>query len=320
MAIANYDYSKQIENLKNAQQKAATAELQATRNQALSNLNAEQQQNAANYAAQRSTANAQNRLAAKNFQEYLANTGRANSGLGAQAAMQYNNNLNTSLNSIYGAENAANADILRRRTDAANAYNSGLAKANADIQANYIQALIDERAKRWDRDMQIAQQKQAEKEFQESVRQFNKNYELQKRNFSSGSGGGSSRRGARGSYGGYDIELDDGIGAIASTVPTAKASSKTTSKNTSKSSSNKKKTSAIAKAAKAFNIGTQLSRGPTGLATLGLSKVASIAKKAASSKKTKKTTKKSTTSKKTTSKNNPTKLKISRTELLKAKK
>ena len=190
MAIANYDYSKQLNNLRNAQKNAAVADLQATRNQALSNLAAEQQQNAANYATQRTTANAQNRLAARNFQEYLANTGRANSGLGAQAAMQYNNNLNTSLNSIYGAENAANADILRRRTDASNAYNTGLAKANADIQANYIQALIDERAKRWERDMQIAQQKQAEKEFKESVRQFNKNYELQKRNFSSGSGGG----------------------------------------------------------------------------------------------------------------------------------
>ena len=204
MAIANYDYSKQLNNLKTAQKNAAVADLQATRNQALSNLTAEQQQNAANYATQRSTANAQNRLAARNFQEYLANTGRANSGLGAQANMQYNNNLNTSLNSIYGAENAANADILRRRTDAQNAYNTGLAKANADIQANYIQALLDERAKRWDREMQIAQQKQAEKEFKESIRQFNKNYDLQKRNFSSGSGGGSS------SYGGTSYKKSGG--------------------------------------------------------------------------------------------------------------
>lgn len=223
MAISNYDYSKQIANLKNAQQKAATADLQATRNQALSNLNAEQQQNAANYATQRSTANAQNRLAARNFQEYLANTGRANSGLGAQANMQYNNNLNTSLNSIYGAENAANADILRRQTDAQNAYNTGLAKANADIQANYIQALIDERAKRWERDMQIAQQKQAEKEFKESIRQFNKNYELQKRNFSSGSGGGGYS---------YRSGKSSKSGKISSSVPAFTDSQKTKTTNT----------------------------------------------------------------------------------------
>lgn len=185
--MASLDYSNQLANLKNAQKKAAVADLQNTRNQALSNLNAEQTQNRANYAAQRSTANAQNRLSARNFQEYLANTGRANSGLGAQANMQSQNNLNTSLNNIYGAENAANADILRRRTDAQNAYNSGLASANANIEANYIQALLDEKARAFERQM-------AEKEFKENVRQFNENLKLQKRNFSSGSGGGSSRR------------------------------------------------------------------------------------------------------------------------------
>lgn len=184
--MASLDYSNQLANLKNAQKKAAVADLQNTRNQALSNLNAEQTQNAANYAAQRSTANAQNRLSARNFQEYLANTGRANSGLGAQANMQSQNNLNTSLNNIYGAENAANADILRRRTDAMNAYNTGLAGANANIEANYIQALLDEKARAFERQM-------AEKEFKENVRQFNENLKLQKRNFSSGSGGGSSR-------------------------------------------------------------------------------------------------------------------------------
>lgn len=226
MAISNYDYSKQIANLKNAQQKAATADLQATRNQALSNLNAEQQQNAANYATQRSTANAQNRLAARNFQEYLANTGRANSGLGAQANMQYNNNLNTSLNSIYGAENAANADILRRRTDAQNAYSTGLAKANADIQANYIQSLIDERNARFDRDMKLASQRLAEKEFKESIRQFNKNYDLQKRNFSSGSGGGGSRTGAYKISDSPVIKKETPVKQKTYKIPNAKSSSK----------------------------------------------------------------------------------------------
>ncbi|MBQ6628578.1 MAG: hypothetical protein IJI98_10945 [Methanosphaera sp.] len=189
--MASLDYSSQLKNLVNAQKKAQTAELQNTRNQALSNLQAEQQQNAANYATQRSTANAQNRLSARNFQEYLASTGRANSGLAAQASMQNSNNLNTSLNNIYSAENAANADILRRRTDAQNAYNTGLAAANANIQANYIQALLDQKAKAWERAMQ-------EKEYKENVRQFNENLKLQKQQlqqrFSSGSGGGRTYR------------------------------------------------------------------------------------------------------------------------------
>lgn len=186
--MASYDYSKQLSNLKKAQQKAQTAELQNVRNQALSNLNAEQAQNTANYAAQRSSANAQNRLSARNFQEYLASTGRANSGLGAQANMQYNNNLNTSLNNIYGAENAANADVLRRITDAKNAYSTGLAAANANIEANYIQALMNEKDKAFNRQLQ-------EKQYKESIRQFNENLKLQKQKlFSSGSGGGSSYR------------------------------------------------------------------------------------------------------------------------------
>lgn len=148
--------------------KAAVADLQNTRNTALSNLQAEQQQNAANYAAQRNTANAQNRLSARNFQEYLANTGRANSGLGAQASMQYNNNLNTSMNNIYGAENAALADIARRRTDAQNAYSSGLASANATIEANYIQNLLKQQQQDWENKMAL-------KQFNESVRQYNQN-------------------------------------------------------------------------------------------------------------------------------------------------
>ena len=185
------NYTTQLNNLKNAQKKAAVADLQNTRNTALSNLAAEQQQNAANYATQRNTANAQNRLSARNFQEYLANTGRANSGLGAQAAMQYNNNLNTSMNNIYGAENAANADIARRRTDAQNAYSSGLASANANIEANYIQNLLKQQQQDWENKMAL-------KQFNESVRQYNLNRQDSLRGFSSG--GRSSSGGSSGSY------------------------------------------------------------------------------------------------------------------------
>ncbi len=186
------NYTTQLNNLKNAQRKAAVADLENTRNQALSSLQAEQAQNAANYAAQRNTANAQNRLSARNFQEYLANTGRANSGLGAQASMQHANNLNTSMNNIYGAENAALADIARRRTDAQNAYSSGLASANATIEANYIQNLLKQQQQDWENKMAL-------KQFNESVRQFNLNRQDSLRGFSSGgryssSGGRSGKK------------------------------------------------------------------------------------------------------------------------------
>jgi hypothetical protein len=185
-------YEDDLNRLKNAQRDAAVADLQNTRNQALSNLDAEQRQNASAYNQQRLTANAQNRLSAKNFQEYLATTGRANSGLSAQARMQNANNLNTSLNYLNAGETSALADINRRRTDATNAYNTGLAGANAQIEANYIQNSLEQRDKERQRDLQ-------ERQFQESIRQFNENMALQRQQlysrFSSGSGGGRSSKG-----------------------------------------------------------------------------------------------------------------------------
>lgn len=208
-------YETELNNLKNAQRNAAVANLENTRNQALSNLQAEQQKNAATYNQQRSTANAQNRMSARNFQEYLASTGRANSGLNAQARMQNANNLNTSLNTLNAGESAALADINRRTTDAHNAYNTGLASANAQIEADYIKNLLDQRNQELARDLQ-------ERQFQESVRQFNENLALQKQQlqqrFSSGSGGGgrssggrSSRRSSGGSSNG-DLGFTDSTG------------------------------------------------------------------------------------------------------------
>lgn len=184
-----YSYEAELNNMKNAQKQAAMADLQATRDKTLSDLQAEQNTNKATYNTQRSTANVQNRLGAKNFQEYLANTGRANSGISAQARLQNQNNLNTSLNNINSAETASNVDIERRRTDAGNAYNSGLASANANIEANYISNLLAQRQKAAELEMQ-------ERQFNESVRQFNEQMALQRQqmysNFRSGRGGGKS--------------------------------------------------------------------------------------------------------------------------------
>lgn len=166
-------YEEDLNRLKTAQKNAAIADLENTRNQALSNLEAEKNQNTTLYNQQRSTANAQNRMQAKNFQEYLAATGRANSGLPAQARMQYNNNLQNSLSYLNAGEAGALADINRRATLAHDTYNSGLASANANIEANYIQSLLDERNKELNRQLQ-------ERQLQEEIRQFNENLALQR--------------------------------------------------------------------------------------------------------------------------------------------
>ena len=182
------NYEQELNNLRNAQKNAAMADLQATRDTSLSNLQAEEAKIKPTYAAQRSTANAQNRIAARNFQEYLANTGRANSGIGAQYEMSRQNSLQNGLNAINSAEAQSLADIARRRSDVQNAYNTGLASANANVEANYIKNLLDQRQQQWERDFQ-------QKQFDESVRQYNQNRQDQlNRAFSSGGGSGSSSR------------------------------------------------------------------------------------------------------------------------------
>ena len=211
-------YEEDLNRLKEAQRNAAISGLENTRNQALSNLQAERNQNTSMYNQQRSTANAQNRMSARNFQEYLATTGRANSGLGAQARMQNANNLNTNLNYLNAGEASALADINRRTTDAQNAYNTGLAGANAQIEADYIKNLMAEREKQLQREFQ-------ERQFQEQIRQFNENMALQRQQlqsrFSSGSGGGGSTRSSSNNNGYVDTGDTVAVGTGQSdTLPT----------------------------------------------------------------------------------------------------
>jgi len=180
------NYEQDLAKLKEAQKNAAVADIEAQRNAALSNLQAEEARIKPEYAAQRSTANANNRVAARNFQEYLANTGRANSGIGAQYEMSRQNSLQNGLNAINAAEAQSVADIARRRTDAENAYNTNLAGINAQVEANYIDNLLKQRQQQWEREFQ-------QKQFDESVRQYNQNrQDSLRRAFSSGGGSSSS--------------------------------------------------------------------------------------------------------------------------------
>lgn len=162
----NYDYEADLNRLKEQQKQSAIADLENQRNQSLSDLKAEEATIKPTYYKKKDTANVQNQIAAKNFHEYLVNSGRSNSGIGAQYEMSRQNSLQRSLNDLNTQEAADLADIARRRTDVNNAYNSGLTSANAQIEANYITNVLNERQKAWER-------QQAEKEFNESVRQFN---------------------------------------------------------------------------------------------------------------------------------------------------
>lgn len=162
----DYNYEADLQKLKEQQQKKAMADLKNQQNQSLSNLSAEEATIKPTYYKKKDTANVQNQIASKNFAEYLANSGRSNSGIGAQYEMSRQATLQRNLNDLNTEEASAIADINRRRTDVNNAYESGLASANAQIEADYITNLLNERQKAWER-------QQAEKEFNESVRQFN---------------------------------------------------------------------------------------------------------------------------------------------------
>lgn len=178
----NYNYEEDLNKLKDAQKQSAIADLEKQKNQSLSDLQAEEAKIKPTYYKKRDTANTQNQIAARNFHEYLVNSGRSNSGIGAQYEMARQSTLQKNLNELNTQEAADIADINRRRTDVNNAYTSGLASANAQIEANYIQNLLNERQKAWER-------QQAEKEFNESVRQFNAQMAASR----SRSSGGSSR-------------------------------------------------------------------------------------------------------------------------------
>lgn len=193
MAI-NFDYENQLNKMKEAQKQSAIADLETTRNQALSDLEQERTTNAANYNTQRNQANIQNQIAAKNFKEYLVNSGRANSGIMPQYEMNRQNNLQRSLNDINSSQNMALADINRRGTLANQTYNTGLQSANAQIEANYINNLLAQQQAAWERDMQ-------ERQLAEQIRQYNENLAFQKQQYANqlarqsvkSSGGGSSK-------------------------------------------------------------------------------------------------------------------------------
>lgn len=189
----NYDYEADLNRLKEQQKQAAIADLEKEKNQSLSDLNAEEATIKPTYYKKKDTANVQNQLAAKNFHEYLVNSGRSNSGIGAQYEMSRQNSLQRSLNDLNTQEAADLADIARRKTDVNNAYNSGLTSANAQIEANYITNLLNERQKAWERE-------QAEKQFNESVRQFNASLAASRSSSSRSSSSSSSKK--------YEVNTD----------------------------------------------------------------------------------------------------------------
>lgn len=259
------DYTTQLNNLRNAQKQAAVADLENTRNTTLSNLQAEEAKINPAYEAKRTQTSNASKVNARNFQEYLANTGRANSGIGAQYEMGRQNSLNRDINALNTAQAQDVADIARRRTDANNAYNTSLAGANAQVEANYIQNLLQQQQQQWENNMAL-------KQFNEQVRQFNLTRQDNLRGFSSGgrsSSGGSSgikkkklTKSERANLVGQATGILAG-GAASGAASSAKNPKNTNSSKKSNVSTMKALATAIKNTAKNSNSKTKMASGRT---------------------------------------------------------
>lgn len=230
------NYTKQLNNLKNAQKKAAVADLENTRNATLSDLQAEESKINPTYEAKRTQTSNASKVNARNFQEYLANTGRANSGIGAQYEMGRQNSLNRDMNALNTAQAQDVSDIARRRTLANNAYNTGLAGANAQVEANYIQNLLNQQQQQWENNMAL-------KQFNEQVRQFNLTRQDNLRGFSSGgrSSSGWSSGGGRRYYSTGKKAVQKAANNVAKTVKNAGTNVAKTVNNTAKAVASRSK-------------------------------------------------------------------------------
>lgn len=136
-------YAQDLDRLTQAQRKAQVDQLKAARTQALANLDAQEQTIKPMYENARNQTAATSRQGARNFAEYLANRGLANSGAAAQAEINRLSSLQNNLGSINNAEANAYRDIANQRTAVENNYVSGLANANNAITNNYYNNLLN---------------------------------------------------------------------------------------------------------------------------------------------------------------------------------
>lgn len=139
-----YNIQAEINKLKEAQRQQAIAGLTKSRNQQLSNLGAEQAKIQPMYYGLRNQTSTASQQQGKNFSEFLAQRGLSSAGASGQAELSRNVALQGQIGNLNQQEAQANQDISRRMTDVNNAYESDLQAANAGIEAQGLQQLINQ--------------------------------------------------------------------------------------------------------------------------------------------------------------------------------
>lgn len=136
-------YQDDLNRLTEAQKNAQKEALKKAKQQALANLDVQEQAIKPMYQNQRNMASASSQQGARSFAEYLANRGLTNSGASAQGEINRLGALQNTMGNIGVAEANAYRDIANQRTAVENDYVSSLANANAQIDANYYNSLLN---------------------------------------------------------------------------------------------------------------------------------------------------------------------------------
>lgn len=140
------DYSQYIEEMNQAKQQAALAELRAAYDKNLAAFDRTSQQIPVEYQNARNQAAAQAAIQQQNFNEYAAANG-LNSGTGGQAQLSFQNQLQNNLSSIGQQEAASLADLELQRTQAESDYNLAIAQAQAQGDYELAQQLYAEKVR-----------------------------------------------------------------------------------------------------------------------------------------------------------------------------
>jgi hypothetical protein len=137
------DYQAEQQRLAEAQRASRVAALGKARDSALAGLDTEKASIDPYYYDKRNQAAAASDVGAKNFAEYMA--GRGISGnAGAMPEIYRQSGLNSRIGALDQAQVAEKQDIERRRSGIESSYQSDVANANADIDAQTMQNYINQ--------------------------------------------------------------------------------------------------------------------------------------------------------------------------------
>jgi uncharacterized protein YoxC len=138
------DIEARINELNQAKQSQAIADLGKARDNQLSNLSGEEAGIKPMYYDKRNATAATNMANRRTLAEELAARGESRSGVADQANISANMSLQGETGALNRQEASDIADIARRRTGVQNAYESDVASAKAGLDAAAMQNLIDQ--------------------------------------------------------------------------------------------------------------------------------------------------------------------------------